>query len=99
MSQHEAARHGDGRAGARVVTGTRASSANDAADVIAADNAQAISPKDRRIDGPSSPTKDQRALLTASEVAQLLAVPTSWVYAQSRAGRIPTVTYLPRPIR
>jgi excisionase family DNA binding protein len=40
---------------------------------------------------PSS-TPEQRALLTAGEVAELLAVPTSWVYAQSRAGRIPTVT-------
>jgi excisionase family DNA binding protein len=30
-------------------------------------------------------------LLTAAEVAELLAVPTSWVYEQSRAGRIPTV--------
>ena len=32
------------------------------------------------------------SLLTAAEVAQLLGVPTSWVYQQSRAGRIPTVT-------
>jgi len=31
-------------------------------------------------------------LLTAAEVAELLGVPTSWVYQQSRAGRIPTVT-------
>jgi excisionase family DNA binding protein len=31
------------------------------------------------------------SLLTASEVAELLGVPTSWVYEQSRAGRIPTV--------
>ena len=30
-------------------------------------------------------------LLTAKEVADLLGVPTSWVYQQSRAGRIPTV--------
>ena len=30
-------------------------------------------------------------LLTAHEVAELLGVPTSWVYAQSRSGRIPTV--------
>jgi excisionase family DNA binding protein len=30
-------------------------------------------------------------LLTAAEVAELLGVPTSWVYEQSRAGRIPTV--------
>ena len=31
-------------------------------------------------------------LLTAAEVAELLGVPTSWVYEQSRAGHIPTVT-------
>lgn len=31
------------------------------------------------------------SLLTAKEVADLLGVPTSWVYEQSRAGRIPTV--------
>jgi len=32
------------------------------------------------------------SLLTAAEVAALLGVRTSWVYEQSRAGRIPTVT-------
>ena len=32
------------------------------------------------------------ALLTARQVAKLLGVPTSWVYEQSRRGRIPTVT-------
>ncbi|MCA1698351.1 MAG: helix-turn-helix domain-containing protein [Actinobacteria bacterium] len=32
------------------------------------------------------------SLLTAAEVAELLGVPTSWVYQQSRAGRIPTVS-------
>lgn len=32
------------------------------------------------------------ALLTAAEVAELLGVPASWVYEQSRRGRIPTVT-------
>lgn len=32
------------------------------------------------------------SLLTAAEVAELLGVRTSWVYQQSRAGRIPTVT-------
>ena len=32
------------------------------------------------------------ALLTAGQVAKLLGVPTSWVYEQSRRGRIPTVT-------
>jgi excisionase family DNA binding protein len=31
-------------------------------------------------------------LLTADQVAGLLGVPKSWVYEQSRAGRIPTVT-------
>lgn len=32
------------------------------------------------------------SLMTAAEVAEMLGVPTSWVYQQSRAGRIPTVT-------
>ncbi len=32
------------------------------------------------------------SLLTAAQVAQLLEVPTSWVYEQSRRGTIPTVT-------
>lgn len=32
------------------------------------------------------------SLLTAADVAQMLGVPKSWVYEQSRAGRIPTVT-------
>ena len=32
------------------------------------------------------------SLLTADQVAGLLGVPTSWVYEQSRKGRIPTVT-------
>jgi excisionase family DNA binding protein len=31
-------------------------------------------------------------LLTAAEVGELLDVPASWVYEQSRLGRIPTVT-------
>ena len=31
-------------------------------------------------------------LLTAGAVAELLGVPVSWVYEQSRRGRIPTVT-------
>lgn len=31
-------------------------------------------------------------LLTAEEVAELLGVPKTWVYEQSRLGRIPTVT-------
>ena len=32
------------------------------------------------------------SLLTADQVAELLGVPRSWVYEQSRCGRIPTVT-------
>lgn len=32
------------------------------------------------------------SLLTAREVAELLEVPVTWVYEQSRQGRIPTVT-------
>lgn len=32
------------------------------------------------------------SLMTAAEVAELLGVPKSWVYEQSRRGRIPTVT-------
>ena len=32
------------------------------------------------------------SLLTADQVAELLGVPKSWVYEQSREGRIPTVT-------
>ena len=32
------------------------------------------------------------ALMTADQVASLLGVPKSWVYEQSRTGRIPTVT-------
>ena len=31
-------------------------------------------------------------LLTAEDVAALLGVPRTWVYEQSRLGRIPTVT-------
>ena len=32
------------------------------------------------------------SLLSARDVAKLLGVPVSWVYEQSRRGRIPTVT-------
>ena len=34
----------------------------------------------------------EAALMTAGEVGAMLGVPASWVYAQSRLGRIPTVT-------
>jgi len=33
-----------------------------------------------------------QSLLSAGQVAQMLGVPKSWVYEQSRKGRIPTVT-------
>jgi excisionase family DNA binding protein len=33
-----------------------------------------------------------RSLVNAQEVAELLGVPASWVYEQSRRGKIPTVT-------
>jgi len=33
-----------------------------------------------------------RSLLTAEQVAEMLGVPKSWVYEQSRRGLIPTVT-------
>lgn len=32
------------------------------------------------------------SLLTAEQVARMLGVPKTWVYEQSRKGRIPTVT-------
>ena len=32
------------------------------------------------------------SLLTADQVARMLGVPKTWVYEQSRKGRIPTVT-------
>jgi excisionase family DNA binding protein len=35
---------------------------------------------------------DDGRLLTAEEVAALLGVTAAWVYEQSRAGRIPTIT-------
>lgn len=36
------------------------------------------------------------SLLTAEDVAALLRVPKSWVYAETRAGRIPHVVLGPR---
>ena len=35
-------------------------------------------------------------LLTADDVAELLRVPKSWVYAETRAGRMPHVALGPR---
>lgn len=42
------------------------------------------------MESATAPAAD--ALLTAGQVADLLGVPVSWVYQQSRLGRIPTVT-------
>jgi excisionase family DNA binding protein len=36
-------------------------------------------------------TADPGRLLTAEQVAEMLAVPASWVYSESRAGRVPCV--------
>ena len=38
------------------------------------------------------PMRGAPRLLTAAEVAALLGVPKTWVYEQSRLGRVPTVT-------
>jgi excisionase family DNA binding protein len=50
-----------------------------------------LSDEARLATGHGSPSEGGRSLLTAGEVAQLLGVPRTWVYEQSRAGRIPTV--------
>jgi excisionase family DNA binding protein len=43
---------------------------------------------------PQKPSQSRSAhpLMTAGQVAELLGVPRSWVYEQSRLGRIPTVS-------
>jgi hypothetical protein len=42
--------------------------------------------------GPSrAETTGTGTLLTADELAEILGVPTGWIYRQSRAGAIPTV--------
>lgn len=42
------------------------------------------------------PTPSSGALLTVEDVAALLRVPKSWVYAETRAGRLPHVVLGPR---
>jgi excisionase family DNA binding protein len=44
------------------------------------------------MDASQNISADPGRLMTAKDVAELLAVPTSWVYAQSRAGAIPTLS-------
>jgi excisionase family DNA binding protein len=41
--------------------------------------------------GEPTRTSDDGRLLRADEVADLLGVPKSWVYAETRAGRLPHV--------
>jgi excisionase family DNA binding protein len=52
----------------------------------------AITPPTDADDMPHRGGSSGRRLLTAGQVAELLGVPQTWVYEQSRAGRIPTVT-------
>jgi excisionase family DNA binding protein len=40
--------------------------------------------------GTHGPSQDGAALLTPKELAQQLSVPISWVYEQSRLGKLPT---------
>lgn len=47
-----------------------------------------IDPRDHACEGAG--------LLKAADVAQLLAVPVTWVYAETRAGRLPHVVLGPR---
>lgn len=44
------------------------------------------------MESATAPAAATDALLNAAQVADLLGVPVSWVYQQSRLGRIPTVT-------
>jgi excisionase family DNA binding protein len=67
---------------------TGAARAPSAAMEIRADNNGAPAPASLSGPVPQPGSK----LLTAAEVARLLGVPPSWVYEQSRLGRIPTVT-------
>ncbi len=45
-----------------------------------------------RSDSQTEASCPRGSLLTADDVAEFLGVPVSWVYQQSRVGRIPTVT-------
>ena len=49
------------------------------------------------LDAPSAQIPSEAGrLLTAADVAGLLGVPPSWVYAETRAGRMPHVALGPR---
>jgi excisionase family DNA binding protein len=49
-------------------------------------------PEVRERGGGAPRPRPGAALLTAAQVGEMLGVPRSWVYRQSRQGRIPTVT-------
>jgi excisionase family DNA binding protein len=49
-----------------------------------------------RVAPDSVAVSSQGELLRAPDVARLLQVPVSWVYAETRAGRIPHVRFGPR---
>ena len=51
-----------------------------------------IVPEAREGGGGAPRSRPGGPLLTAEQVGELLGVPKSWVYEQSRKGRIPTVT-------
>jgi excisionase family DNA binding protein len=55
-------------------------------------NSSIAAREDEVMDASQSTSADPARLMTAKDVAALLAVPTSWLYAQSRAGTIPTVS-------
>jgi excisionase family DNA binding protein len=52
----------------------------------------AITPESRVGEGEAPRPRPGGRLLTADQVGEMLGVPKSWVYRQSRQGRIPTVT-------
>jgi excisionase family DNA binding protein len=51
-----------------------------------------ITPEVRDENGGAPRPRPGGRLLTAEQVGEMLGVPKSWVYRQSRHGRIPTVT-------
>ena len=53
--------------------------------------AERVQGNGRRRSRPETTGTGTGTLLTADELAELLGVPTGWIYRQSRAGTIPTV--------
>jgi excisionase family DNA binding protein len=54
--------------------------------------AAAIAAAAERQQQGAPPGADPRGLMDAQDVAEMLQVPRSWVYAEARAGRMPHVT-------